>query len=160
MYYLGFFKTQKNVDWSQVTRLVFLCHGNICRSPLGECYAKLLGVNTISCGLHCQDGFNADPRAIDYARQLELDMTSHKTTNINRVKLSKGDLIVAMEPKHIDALKHLEIMQAQCTLAGLWLGWPRPYIHDPFSVNEEYFSVCERLVVEATGGIVENTQVR
>jgi len=158
MYYFGFYKAQKNVDWSKVKRLVFLCHGNICRSPLGEYYANSLKVNAISCGLHCQNEFNADPRTIEYGEQLQLDMSGHKTTNIGQIVLSEGDLIIAMEPKHIEELELHDTGQAQLTLAGLWLNKSRPYIHDPFSVNKEYFSVCEGMVVSATGAIIKRIQ--
>jgi protein-tyrosine phosphatase len=160
LYHLGVYKAQRSIDWSKVNRLVFLCHGNICRSPLGEHYAKKLGENAISCGLECGDGFDVDPRAISYGNKLGLGlgMRSHKTSNICNNELHRGDLIVAMEPKHLKALNQRNVSRAQITLAGLWLNRPNPYIHDPFSANEQYFSICESLVVAATGGIVERTK--
>lgn len=158
MYYSGFYKKQQNIDWAKVTRLVFLCHGNICRSPLGEYYAKNLGAIACSCGLECQDGFSADPRAIEYGQHLGLDLARHKTTNISQMKLTENDLIIAMEPAHTETLKRLKIGQAQTTLAGLWLSPPQSYIHDPYSTNDKFFSFCEGLVVSAAGGIVERTK--
>ena len=158
LYRIGFYKAQSNIDWSKVNRLVFLCHGNICRSPLGEHCAKKLGENAVSCGLKCGSDFDADPRAIRYGSALGLGMSSHKTSNIGDVELHNDDLIVAMEPKHLKALSQRNVSQAQITLAGLWLNRPNPYIHDPFSVNEQYFSICENLVVAATGVIVERTK--
>jgi protein-tyrosine phosphatase len=155
MYYLGFYKKQQNIDWTKVNRLVFLCHGNICRSPLGEYYAKSLGAVTCSCGLACQNGFDADPRAIEYGQRKGLDMSCHKTTNISQMDFSQHDLIIAMDPMHIRELEKIDTCLAQSTLAGLWLKRPQPYIHDPFSVNSKYFSYCESLVISATGGIVE-----
>ena len=63
----GFFKKASDVNWSQITRLVFVCSGNICRSPYGEFYARKLGIDASSCGLHADDGGAANERAISVA---------------------------------------------------------------------------------------------
>lgn len=52
---LGAYKSQ-NRSSQPFKRLVFLCSGNICRSPYGEVVARSLGIDTISFGLHCRGG--------------------------------------------------------------------------------------------------------
>lgn len=74
------------------------------------------------------------------------------------MNFTESDVIIAMEPKHLDWLKHADTGAAQITLAGYWLPKPIAYIHDPFSTNEVYFSKCEDTVIEATHGIVERFQ--
>ncbi len=154
-YHLGAYKKYRAIDWSRVERLVFVCHGNICRSPLGECYAKSLGANADSCGLDCQNDFPADPRAIAYAQSSALDLSTHITTHIAKMSFTESDLIIAMEPKHLSWLENANTGPAQITLAGFWLAKPIAYIHDPFSTNDVFFSVCEQTVINTTEAILE-----
>ena len=155
LYHLGGYKKYRIVEWNRVERLIFVCHGNICRSPLGECYAKSLGANTDSCGLDCQNDFPADPRAIAYAKNRSLDLSGHLTTHITKMSFTERDLIIAMEPKHLDWLKRANTGAAQITLAGFWLPKAIAYIHDPFSTNDVYFSKCEGIVMKTTESILE-----
>jgi low molecular weight phosphotyrosine protein phosphatase len=46
---LGGLRHFEHVEWNRVTRLVFVCRGNICRSPYAEVRARRLGLNAISC---------------------------------------------------------------------------------------------------------------
>ena len=153
-YHLGFYKKYQVIDWNRVERLVFVCHGNICRSPLGEYYARSLGANVESCGLACGNDHPADPRAIGYAENINLDMTAHKTRNISNMDFAESDLIVVMEPAHVLALDRHRLGGAQVTMAGIWHPRPRVYIHDPYSSSGGYFSACELAVTEATEVIV------
>jgi protein-tyrosine phosphatase len=155
LYKFGFFKAYSKIDWPRINRIVFVCQGNICRSPLAEYYARSLGVDSVSCGLACQNNFSADPRAVSYGKSLGMDMSVHKTTHIDKLKFGEADLVVGMEPIHLKGIMRAEINKAQVTLAGLWLNEPKTYIHDPFSTQADYFSRCESVVVKSAGAIVE-----
>ena len=50
-------------------RLVFVCSGNICRSPFAAEYARALGLPSASFGLHADDGAAANPQALAAARR-------------------------------------------------------------------------------------------
>uniref|UniRef100_UPI001C1FAE5B hypothetical protein n=1 Tax=Marinobacterium profundum TaxID=1714300 RepID=UPI001C1FAE5B len=41
----------RQVDFARVERLVFVCLGNFCRSPFGECVAKGHGIRSAGFGL-------------------------------------------------------------------------------------------------------------
>lgn len=146
---LGFYKQYSQIDFLKVNRLVFICHGNICRSPLGEAVAKSQGALAESYGLDTRGGDNADPRAIAFGTQNKLIMGNHITRHIKEYTPKPGDLLIGMEPKHTNALKALYGNTIQITLAGLWLPKPVAYLHDPFSANILFFNRCESLVGEA-----------
>jgi hypothetical protein len=38
----------------------------------------------------------------------------------------------------------------------LWLPIPRPYIHDPYSANERFFSKCEGVVADSVNMLIKN----
>lgn len=155
---LGLYNKYRNVDFSTVTRLVFICSGNICRSSLAEVVATSLGVNAVSYGLHCRGGDPADPRAIDFARRHKLDLSKHVTTNIRDYDYQPGDLVLGMEPKHIEELEVCGIPSPAISAIGLWMDRPRVYIHDPYACTSSFFERCELSIKCSVESLVSNTR--
>jgi len=138
----GRFTDLQKIDFNSVKRLVFVCYGNICRSPFAEYYARAQGLNAISFGLHCKGNKGADPRVIAIAREQGIELEDHVTTNIKDYIAEEGDLIVVMEPKHLDDLKAAIGEVKLLTIAPLWKPWRTPYLHDPYNSNQEFFLKC------------------
>ncbi|MBZ2167852.1 hypothetical protein K8I84_03670 [Marinobacter sp. F4216] len=136
-------------------RLVFICSGNICRSPLAEVYARSLGREARSCGLDCTDGHPADPRARKFAAANGLSLDDHVTVNAKNFEFQDSDLIVVMEPSHIDSFQRRVGPSHALALAGAYCSPPNPYIHDPFNCSDEFFVRCEQKVMEAVGKLCE-----
>ena len=147
-YSLGAYRAYGCIDWSRVERLVFICKGNICRSPLGEYAARRAGASACSAGLDCGLPRAADERAIAFASRQGLPLDRHQTTAVQELRIGSGDLLVAMEPQHLASLQALGLDSAQMTLLGLWCSPRRPYIADPFCASASYFHHCETLVMQ------------
>lgn len=157
---LGRYRRHGAVDFTRVQRLVFICSGNICRSPLGECYARARGVDAISFGLDTRGGDPADPRAVAFAAGLGIDMSEHRTSRVDQVTIEAGDLLLVMEPAQYDKLEQQARQRgwpesAQKALLPLFGKHPLPYLHDPYGASPAYFERCERLVVEAVDGLID-----
>lgn len=151
----GRWRTLERIDWHAVERLVFICMGNICRSPLAEAVVKADHFPTCSAGLNCTPGMPADPRALQYAANQGLDLGAHRTTLLTETLLRPGDLIVGMEPQHlIMAQDRLGNLPIQKTLLGLWNSQPRPYLHDPYMAGEIYFQICGKYIVESVQNMI------
>lgn len=148
---LGGYRQERAIDWSNVKRLIFICQGNICRSPFAEALAKRAQIETLSFGLNTTDSLPANPRAIRFSQQFAIDLTPHKTTRMEHYVAQPHDLVIAMEPLHLTQLKTAypcyEGMPK--TLLGLWAKSPQPYLHDPFNANDGYFNHCYSLIVDA-----------
>jgi protein-tyrosine phosphatase len=86
-------------------RLVFVCSGNICRSPYAEFVARARGLEAISAGTHTRNGLPADRTATAEASLRGVDMGAHQTTRWEDVALRPGDLIVAMQLRHALAVR-------------------------------------------------------
>jgi len=151
---IGFYRQYKKIDFASVKRLVFICAGNICRSPLAEAVARKNGINSFSFGLDTRGGDPADPRAIDYAIRHQLDLNSHITHTLADYISEVGDLLVVMEPKHIPMLP-VACKKLPVTLAGLWLKEPVAYLHDPYNTDLKYFDRCENMVCMAANQLVK-----
>jgi len=151
---LGCYRQYQNIDFSQVKRIVFICSGNICRSPLAEYVAKAQGVDAESYGLHCRGGDPADPRAVAYAASVGIDMSEHITRNIKDYTAREGDFLIGMEPHHITELESGEIISQYMSMLPLWGRRKNVYLHDPFNSNQNFFNKCEEILVESVSMLV------
>jgi len=139
---LGGLRHFEHIEWNRVTRLVFVCRGNICRSPYAEARARRLGLNATSCGFEVSSKSCVDATGVKIARQLGLELSNHQPRGCG-LSLAAGDLWVGMEPWHgRQLLRFSQGSGAQVTLLGLWCCRPRPHIHDPYGLGEGYFQTC------------------
>jgi protein-tyrosine phosphatase len=152
-YLLGGYRAYRQIDWSSVERLVFICKGNICRSVYAEAAARSLGIEAISCGLDTIEGAPANKDAILVARQLGFSLEDHRTKPIMYIPLRKTDLLIAMEPWHCEFLKTHLSRPHHCTLLGLWSIPVLPYITDPYGASPEYFEKCFTYIKDSVNEI-------
>jgi protein-tyrosine phosphatase len=134
-------------------RMVFICSGNICRSPLAEVYARSLGMEATSCGLNCGDDYPADLRARAFAKEHGLSLKNHKTVNVRNFEFKSSDLVVVMEPSHLVEFEEIVGKSYTLVLAGSYCQTPIPYIHDPFNCCPAFFTRCEAKVMECVRGL-------
>lgn len=100
-----------------MVRVVFVCSGNICRSPMAAAFAKdkfeRRGIEAliVSCGTLNIQGRPAASQGIAAMREIGIDMTSHYSQGVQPAILDMADWIVVMSPRHEDflmqRLKHL-----------------------------------------------------
>lgn len=151
----------REVQWAQVSRLVYVCKGNICRSPFAEALSIQSGFDSISFGLDAKPGTPANELAVEVARTLGVDLIHHKSRLWNPTELDHRDLVLCMEPAHAKVIKR-EVKErgGQITLLGLYNDSPRPYIHDPYAAGPAYFRRCFTRIREAVDTIIRNCESR
>ncbi len=89
-------------------RLIFVCSGNTCRSPMAEIITKAeikkRGLNaeyTVnSFGLAVKKGDELNPNAAEALFRLGYGKRKHKAKLLTRAAVEKGDLIVCMTEEH------------------------------------------------------------
>ncbi len=148
---VGRLRPYADIDFQRVQRLVFVCRGNICRSCFAEHVARLAGVGTASVGLATSNGKPAYPGALEAARTMGFDLSSHRTTRLQDFAILPTDLLVAMEIRQARELDALKLPGSpQVTLLGLWARPARPHIHDPYSLGQAYFLSCFESILQGT----------
>lgn len=148
---LGAYRSYQNIAWEQVRRLVFICHGNICRSAYAQARAHQLGLPTASAGLGADKDGPADPQATKIAATRNIDLTTHTTTRIADLQRQTGDLFLCMEPAQALALREIvgTDTHQQVTLLGLWSQEQRPYLQDPYGLKDTYWHTCFDIIDSA-----------
>jgi len=143
LYAMGAYRSVRSITWSAVERLVFVCHGNICRSPYAGARARVLGACAVSFGIEATNGAGANEAAARAALQRGIDLGAHRSARLERALLAPGDLIVVFEPRHLlSVTAHRRTDVAGLTLLGLWTDPLRPRIQDPYGRSERYFQQC------------------
>jgi protein-tyrosine-phosphatase len=86
-------------------RVAFVCTGNRFRSPLAaallEEETRGLPVRIASLGTLDLGGRPALPEAVEIASELGLDLSEHRARGLARVDLSRADLVLGFEARHI-----------------------------------------------------------
>jgi len=81
------------------TRLLFVCTGNTCRSPMAEALAEARGVSARSAGVAAEVGDGAAPNAVRALRDARgLSLRDHEPRDVSDVDQLTVDRIVAMTP--------------------------------------------------------------
>jgi protein-tyrosine phosphatase len=155
-YYLGAWRQCRAIDWARVRRLVFVCMGNVCRSPYAAGRAEQLGLESLSFGLDVRKSAPADAVAQVVAAQRSVDLSPYRSQPLQPGDLRDTDLVVLMEPGHLRTLKQLAPeIQCQTTLLGLWCPSPHPHVFDPLGRSAEYFAECYSLIDNGLRRMVE-----
>ncbi len=83
----------------EMRRILFVCAGNTCRSPMAAAIAQeLLGatVQVESAGISAVDGASAASDAIQTMRERGLDISAHRSRSLSTLNLRDFDLVVAL----------------------------------------------------------------
>jgi protein-tyrosine phosphatase len=139
---LGAFKSESDIEWASVVRLVFVCKGNICRSPYASAKAQSLGVQATSFGLDAAEGARAHAAALENAALRGVDISEHRSARIDPLLLANRDLIIVFEPRQILEIRRRLGRDARAHLLGIWARPRRPHIQDPYGRSDKYFQQC------------------
>lgn len=123
-------------------RVLFVCLGNICRSPLAEAIVRnraeergLAGrFSFASAGTgDWHIGLGADPRAIDVAERHGLSLQAHRARQITGVNIRRWHVFVAMDQDNRDDLLAMGVEAEHLWLMRQFEGHEPPAdVPDPY----------------------------
>ena len=142
-------------DPAHVRRLVFVCHGNICRSAYADGLARRAGMNVASFGLSTSSGKAAWPLVAERALARGLDLSDHRTTRVEDYLPLPGDYLLGMETRHLRMLAVNPLTAGLPRgLLGSYADPAVPHLHDPYKLDPAYMDVCLARVERAVAALV------
>ena len=137
-------------------KIVFICTGNTCRSPMAEGLFKALngeqktGLEAISAGIFTNNGMPASENAVIVAKELGADISNHKSQMLNGNIVNDAKYLVCMTGAHYDQilLKFPNVSYKLFTLLPT-------DIDDPFGGNIDEYRSCATQIKSAVESIIE-----
>lgn len=91
--------------------ILFVCDGNICRSPMAEALLrkklaerKIAGVNVASCGISARPWGIADRRLSLVIGEAYKLLEDHRSRPLTEQAVREADLILGMENRHVKTI--------------------------------------------------------
>lgn len=97
-------------------RILVVCTGNICRSPMGEGVLRGLleeaglGSETqiSSAGTWASAGLPASANGVKTAARRGIDLSAHRSSPLSPALIQSADLVLTMEPAHRAEVLHVD----------------------------------------------------
>lgn len=134
-------------------RILCVCTGNTCRSPLAEGILKkmLKGKNidyiqVNSAGTNSWGGCPASLFALEVGKSSGIDLKTHTTQNLSKEMLEEADLIFTMSQNHLDHIRKLS--EESINKSFLLKAFPRRsedesfWIKDPIGGTRDDYREC------------------
>lgn len=144
--------------------LVFVCTGNTCRSPLAEALArKELAerdwphVRVASAGMAASTGARASRHAVTVGERHGLDLSAHRSQPLTPGLLEWADLVLAMSPSHVHAMREMGAGE-KVALLGEFAAGPDDAgapVPDPFGGGEEEYEQTLRELRRLVGSALD-----
>lgn len=122
-------------------RILFVCTGNTCRSPLAEALARrdLTGrgwshVEVASAGTSAHPGAPASAGSLQAAAAHGLDLSSHEARPLEPRLLDEADVVLTMSASHLAVVRSLGA-QAKAEILTHFVGDSAGGVPDPFGAD-------------------------
>jgi protein-tyrosine phosphatase len=118
-----------------VEKILFLCYGNICRSPVAERLAvrRLPAAEVSSAGFYEHEGRSTPADIQVVAKSLGIDLSNWASRRVTREMVRRADLVILMDLQNFrDFRREFSSDQNKVIFLGLLLDPPQLMIPDPY----------------------------
>jgi glycine hydroxymethyltransferase len=146
-----------------VKNVLFVCTGNICRSPIAEgLFRRLIGnrrdIDVASAGVHAVSGQPPSLYAVQVCAEEGVDITDLRSQPLTPALVNQATHIFAMTGTHLETIQTLFPQTAEKTFllrefedpgTTVWRDVP-----DPIGLGREVYEECARIIKNALPGVL------
>ena len=154
----GAISTDQIRGWSTL-RILFVCTGNTCRSPMAAAFCRKFFSNILGCsvdeldkfgykidsaGIAALNGVPASGHAVEVCQQQRIDLTDHQSRQLTPQDVEQSDLIFAMSQSHRAYILQMHPLAShKCFMLN-----PKSDIRDPIGLDVDAYRDCFRQISE------------
>ena len=135
-------------------KIIFICTGNTCRSPMAEGLMKKLlcdrgidGIEVTSAGLAAYPGDEVSEKSVNAAKKYGVDISSHRSRRVSEYMLESG-VFVCMTAAHAEVLKPY-LTENRLFILGNGIA-------DPYGGTQEIYNLCAEEINSALPELLGN----
>jgi protein-tyrosine-phosphatase len=134
-----------------INKILFVCTGNTCRSPMAEALMKDMiardsklrarGIEVDSAGFY-PAGLPATREAIDLMKEYGLNLKDHRPQLLDQGLLDRADLVLVMTQEHKEDIHgEYKVTDGKISLLSEYVG-DRGDVPDPWQRGPEAYREC------------------
>lgn len=142
-------------------KVIFVCTGNTCRSPMAEGFAKDLinkyhsDIEAISRGVMVRDGGRANENAVTAMDSFGLEIRDHEAKGLKQYDIDDETIILALTQNHVTYIKQNFLVEDDQIYTLKGFAGPEGDISDPFGMSQEIYNACAKEIKEAVKASIE-----
>lgn len=141
---------------SHVRKLLFVCHGNICRSAFAAELARmhLPNYQVESAGVAAEEGRQTPQEIAELARARGVELERHRSVRVTEAQVQAADLILVSDVENMKTLLTAwPVAGSRTTMLGLFAQPAVVSIPDPYGAPQAEASESLELVASAVNGL-------
>lgn len=144
--------------------IIFVCTGNICRSPMGEYYLKFLinkhsisSISAFSAGIFAVIDKPASENGRVVMNELGIDMSQHLGTQLTDYMINLADWILVMENFHKEVVgMKMDKVRLLSEFSPIDTGYD---IKDPYGQAVEEYRITRDRIIECTDSFFKTLSI-
>jgi protein-tyrosine phosphatase len=150
--------------------ILFICTGNLCRSPLAEGLCKkileekgLADTRVRSAGISALPGREAAAMAVEVAEDRDFDISDHRAKQLSKEDLEAADFVLVMEKSQLEFIRTLFGRAEDKIFLLRPFGGKRSLskdIPDPYGQSREKYEASFEMIDKGVRGFIQYLEDR